>query len=118
MTGPAAAWTGTPPTSSPPASRAAPGNRHTHWRSFARQWQPPGEAAHTTRPSRTATPPRTRTAVRCGRREVQHGRSHREPGFWVVLPGAGPLCAREPGGPPVYDHRAELPSEAAYARSA
>ena len=34
------------PTSSPPTSRAPPGNGTPNWRSFARQWQRPGEAAH------------------------------------------------------------------------
>ncbi len=52
--------------SSPPTSQAPPGNGTPNWRSFARQWQRPGEAAHITRPSRTATPERTRTAVRRG----------------------------------------------------
>ncbi len=46
QSGPAAAWTGMRPTSSPPTSRAPPGNGTPNWRSFARQWQRPGEAAH------------------------------------------------------------------------
>ena len=37
MTGPAAAWTGMRPTSSPPTSQAPPGNGTPNWRSFARQ---------------------------------------------------------------------------------
>jgi hypothetical protein len=42
MTGPAAAWTGTPPTSSPPTSRVPPGNRES-WNSSTAWWpQPPG----------------------------------------------------------------------------
>jgi integrase len=64
QSGLAAAWTGTPPTSSPPTSQAPPGNGTPNWRSFARQWQRPGEAVHITRPSRTATPGGTRTADR------------------------------------------------------
>ena len=69
QSGLAAAWTGMRPTSSPPTSQAPPGNGTPNWRSFARQWQRPGEAAHTIRPSRTATPGRThanRRSVRVG----------------------------------------------------
>jgi len=43
MTGPAAAWTATLPTSSPPTSRAPPGD-FTHPDSSVRQSQPPGGA--------------------------------------------------------------------------
>ena len=41
MTGPAAAWTGTRPTSSPPTSRVPPGNREG-WSSAAWRPRPPG----------------------------------------------------------------------------
>ena len=44
MTGPAAAWTCTPPTSPPPMSQALPGNRAYRRDSSARR-QPPGGAA-------------------------------------------------------------------------
>jgi hypothetical protein len=44
VTAPAAAWTGTPPTSSPPTSQALPGSRADRRESSARR-QPPGGAA-------------------------------------------------------------------------
>ncbi len=86
MTGPAAAWTGMRPKSSPPRSRAPPGNGTPNWRSFARQWQwqRPGEAAHL--PDRHGQRPRTnanrlneRMSARClsGRRPFRSGYSVR-----------------------------------------
>ena len=87
MTGPAAAWTGMRPTSSPPTSQAPPGNGTPNWRSFARQWQRLGEAAYITRPSRTATPGQTRTADMGGRR----GESDQDEGG----PDAGVMRAEE-----------------------
>ena len=53
-TGPAAAWTGTRPTSSPPTSRAPPGNNEGWSSSTAWRPRPPGGSSHSTR-SRTVT---------------------------------------------------------------
>jgi integrase/recombinase XerD len=53
MTGPAAAWTGTPPTSSPPTSRVPPGNRKGWNRSTA--WRHGRQAAARRNRSRIAT---------------------------------------------------------------
>ena len=50
-TGPAAAWTGTPRTSSPPMSRAPPGNSRTSQEGSARRL-PPGGASRDRRPGR------------------------------------------------------------------
>ena len=49
MTGPVAAWTGTPPTSSPPTSQALPGKGVPAGRCSARWQPPPGGAARSRR---------------------------------------------------------------------
>ena len=54
MTGPAAAWTGTRPISSPPTSRVPPGNREGWSSSTAWRPRPPGGSSRRNR-SRTAT---------------------------------------------------------------
>jgi hypothetical protein len=52
MTGPAAAWTGTPPTLSPPMSQAPPGNPHR----LAAAAPPGGQSRKADRPMVTRCP--------------------------------------------------------------
>jgi len=104
MTGPAAAWTGTPPTLSPLTSQALPGNRHTGREMLrvagSRQAELPGSP----QPARRRCWPRRRLGrwagwwwragtgpggrLRCPRRTRRPGRSPRPPG------PAGPGSAR------------------------
>jgi integrase len=62
----AAAWTGMRPISSPLTSQAPPGDSTPNWRSFAGQWQRPGEAAPYN-PTVTHSDPRTNANRRSAR---------------------------------------------------